>query len=502
MTARALMFQGTGSDVGKSTLVAGLCRIAQRRGIRVAPFKPQNMSNNAAACAGGGEIGRAQALQAKAAGLELQTDFNPVLLKPQSDRTAQVVVHGQVIDTVSAKTYMTEKRSSLMQAVMESFNRLVATYDLVLVEGAGSPAEINLRDRDIANMGFARLADVPVSLIGDIDRGGVIAAIVGTQSVIHPDDAAMVVSFVINRFRGDPRLFDDGITAIEQRTGWPCHGVVPWLPSAMRLPQEDAVVLERRQPRKNIDNSHIRIAVPMLSRIANFDDLDPLRMEPSVELTFVAPGSPVPLDADVIVLPGTKSTLGDLAFMRAQGWDHDVIAFARAGGRVTGLCGGYQLLGNYIHDPEGVDGAPASAKGLGLLDVETRMLREKTTRPVSGTCARTQHKLDGYEIHSGVTDGADRQRAMTCLANKPEGAISRDGRIEGTYLHGLFSNDEFRGWWLSTFDVGHSDGISYNNVVEAELDTLADGLEQALDVDALFSEARKPAARRDDYSGS
>ena len=485
------MFQGTGSDVGKSTLVAGLCRIARRRGLRVAPFKPQNMSNNAATCDDGGEIGRAQALQAQAAGLELCTDFNPVLLKPQSDCSAQVVVHGKVLDTVSAKSYMTERRGHLLSAVMDSYNRLKEQYDLVLVEGAGSPAEINLRDRDIANMGFARAANVPVCLIGDIDRGGVIAAIVGTRAVLDSDDAQQIVSFIINRFRGDPSLFDDGVSAIEQQSDWPCRGVVPWLPSALRLPQEDAVVLERSKATAHGEGKRLlKIAVPMLSRIANFDDLDPLRLEPSVELTFVPPGQSMPLDCDAIILPGTKSTAGDLAFMQTQGWDHDVIAFARSGGRVLGLCGGYQLLGQWIKDPEGFDGKPADTQALGLLNVETTMLASKTTHPVSGHCARSQHPLSGYEIHNGTTRGADRDRAMTVLPQGREGAISADGRIEGTYLHGLFGNDAFRHWWLQGLGTTASSDLMYHDCVEAELDALADGLEQALDVDALFNEAR------------
>ena len=491
MNARSLMFQGTGSDVGKSTLVAGLCRIARRRGLRVAPFKPQNMSNNAATCEDGGEIGRAQALQAQAAGLELCTDFNPVLLKPQTDRSAQVVVHGKVFDTVTAKSYMTERRGHLLGAVMDSYYRLKEQYDLVLIEGAGSPAEINLRDHDIANMGFARAANVPVCLIGDIDRGGVIAAIVGTRAVLDNEDAQQIVSFIINRFRGDPSLFDDGVKAIEQKSGWPCRGVVPWLPSALRLPQEDAVVLERSQPpAKDGNNRTLRIAVPMLSRIANFDDLDPLRMEPSVKLTFIPPGQSIPLDCDAIIIPGTKSTIGDLAFMQSQGWDHDVIAFARHGGRVLGLCGGYQLLGRRIHDPDGVDGKPADTEALGLLDVETTMLASKTTHPVSGHCARSNHSLSGYEIHNGNTRGKDCDRAMTVLPQGHEGAISANGRIEGTYLHGLFGNDAFRHWWLQGLGATASSDLIYQNYIEAELDALADGLEQALDVDALFAEAR------------
>jgi len=356
MTARVLMFQGTGSDVGKSTLVAGLCRAAKQRGIRVAPFKPQNMSNNAAACENGGEIGRAQALQAKACGLKPHTDFNPVLLKPQSDMSAQVVVHGQVFSNTSAFNYMQSGRAHLLEAVLESFYRLEKHYDLILVEGAGSPAEINLRQNDIANMGFARAVGSPVSLIGDIDRGGVIAALVGTKNVIESADAALISSFIINRFRGDQALFDAGVRAIEASTNWPCRGVVPWLPEALRLPQEDAVVLGPLSASQiSTCARKLCIAVPMLSRIANFDDLDPLRAEPNVDVQFIPPGQPIPLAVDAIIIPGTKSTIADLAFMRAQGWDHEIIALARHGVRVLGICGGYQLLGQSIADPEGLD---------------------------------------------------------------------------------------------------------------------------------------------------
>ena len=377
------MIQGTGSDVGKSVAVAGLCRLARRRGLRVAPFKPQNMSNNAAACPGGGEIGRAQALQARAAGLAPTVDMNPVLLKPQSNRTSQVVVHGRAASTLEAGDFL-EGRAGLVAPVMESFERLAGAFDLVVVEGAGSAAETNLRERDIANMGFARRAEVPVCLLADIDRGGVIAAVVGTRTVLDPGDAAMITSFAINKFRGDPALFDDGVREIERRTGWPCRGVVPWLEAARRLPPEDAVALERPAPAPSRPGGgRLRIVAPMLSRIANFDDADPLGMEPGVEFAFIPPGTPLPRDADVVVLPGTKSTLGDLRFLRAQGWDHDVIAHARAGGRVLGLCGGYQMLGRRVSDPDGVDGPPGEAPGLGLLDVETVMRGEKSVRPVS-----------------------------------------------------------------------------------------------------------------------
>jgi len=487
------MFQGTGSDVGKSTLVAGLCRIAQRRGISVAPFKPQNMSNNAAACADGGEIGRAQALQARACGLEAQTDFNPVLLKPQSDQTAQVVVHGKALNTTSARDYMTRQRALLQEAVLESFRRLSQQYELILVEGAGSPAEINLRQRDIANMGFARAVHSPVCLIGDIDRGGVIAAIAGTKQVIDPEDAAMISSFIINRFRGDPSLFDDGVLAIEQLTGWPCRGVLPWLPSALRLPQEDAVVLDSWSGKKTDTQSRlITIAVPMLSRIANFDDLDPLRAEPNVSVIFIAPGNAIPLEVDAVIIPGTKSSIGDMQFLIEQGWNHDIIALARRGARVLGVCGGYQLLGQSINDPELVDGRLSSIQGLGLLDVTTRMYARKNTRPVTGQCARSQLDVAGYEIHMGKTHGLDTQRPMLKLLDGADGAISRDGCIEGTYVHGLFASDQFRSWWLDSLADNASSNLHYEAAVEAELDLLADGLEASLNIDALLADARAP----------
>lgn len=489
------MFQGTGSDVGKSTLVAGLCRIANRRGISVAPFKPQNMSNNAAACVNGGEIGRAQALQARACGLESRTDFNPVLLKPQSDKTAQVVVHGQVLKTVSASDYMTKQRALLQAAVLESYHRLANEFELVLVEGAGSPAEINLRQHDIANMGFARAVNAPVCLIGDIDRGGVIAAIAGTQQVIDTADAAMISSFIINRFRGDPNLFTDGVTAIEALTGWPCRGVVPWLPSALRLPQEDAVVLDEWTKINQRGSSHqVLIAIPMLSRIANFDDMDPLRAEPNVSVIFIPPGKSIPLDVDAVIIPGTKSSIGDMQLLIEQGWDHDIIAIARRGGRVLGVCGGYQMLGKAIHDPDLVDGNVKTIDGLGLLDVITVMEGEKSTKQVYGHCIQSDMRVDGYEIHMGKTSGADTAKPMLQLSTGADGAISHNGRIEGTYVHGIFSSDAYRSWWLETLVAGSSSEVQFELEIENELDALADGLELALDVDALIKDAHAPKA--------
>ncbi len=488
MTARALMLQGTGSDVGKSVLTAALCRIARRRGLSVAPFKPQNMSNNAAACPDGGEIGRAQALQARAAGLAPHTDFNPVLLKPETDRSAQIVVHGKVTQTLDAASYMS-RRGLLLDAVMDSFNRLASTYDMIIVEGAGSPAEINLRDRDIANMGFARKAGVPVCLIGDIDRGGVIASLVGTKTVIDPADAAMVRSFLVNKFRGDPRLFDDGVMAIEQRTGWPCLGVIPWLAATARLPAEDAVTLETPVSRTG---KGLCIAAPMLSRMANFDDADPLRLEPGVDFRWVPPGHPIPREADVVILFGTKSTLGDLAFLRAQGWDHDVISHARQGGRVLGICGGYQMLGQRIMDPDGIDGVAGEAPGLGLLDVETRMTPLKHVQEAGGACALSGEAASGYEIHSGTTSGPDTERPLFSLQGQPEGARTADGRIEGTYLHGAFQQDDFRRAWITRAGGRVDTNLNYGATIESALDALADGVEVAVDIDTLFAQAEHP----------
>lgn len=489
MSAKVLMFQGTGSDVGKSTLVAGLCRIAKRRGINVAPFKPQNMSNNAAVTADGGEIGRAQALQARAAGLDLSVHMNPVLLKPTSDCASQVVVHGKALDNEDARHYWS-RRDTLMEAVLHSFEHLAARHDLILVEGAGSPAEINLRARDIANMGFARAVNAPVCLIGDIDRGGVIASLVGTQAVLDPADAAMICGFIVNKFRGDPSLFDDGLTEIVKRTGWQNFGVVPWQKSAARLPSEDAVALDRREVARA---AKLVIAAPMLSRIANFDDADPLRNERDVDFRFIPPGQPIPREADIIMLLGTKSTLGDLAFLRSQGWDHDIHAHVRAGGRVMGICGGYQMLGHKISDPNCVDGSAREGHGLGLLDVETIMATQKTLGQVTGRYGPTGATFTGYEIHMGKTTGGDCLRPFSQLSSGPDGASSADGRICGTYVHGVFNSDEFRRAWLAQFGVASD--LAFEAGVEQALDDLADGLEASLDIDALFAAARDVAPK-------
>jgi len=477
----AVMIQGTGSDVGKSVLVAGLCRLLTNRGLTVRPFKAQNMSNNAAVCADGGEIGRAQALQAMACRVLPTTDMNPVLLKPQSDRTSQLVVGGRVAGTTAAGDYR-RRRPELLGAVLSAYRRLAREADIVVVEGAGSPAEINLRSGDIANMGFARAARVPVVLAGDIDRGGVIAALVGTQAVIDPVDAAMIRGFLINKFRGDPALFDDGYREIERLSGWPGFGVIPWLSAAARLPSEDAVILERRaDPREG----RRMIACPILPRISNFDDLDPFKLEPGVEVVMVPPGRPIPAEAAIIVLPGSKATIADLGALRGESWDIDILAHHRRGGLIIGLCGGYQMLGQRIADPLGVEGTATDVTGLGLLDVETTLSPAKTLRHVTG--AALGATLAGYEMHMGETRGPGTARPFALLADgASDGAISGNGRVFGSYIHGLLASADVRRALLER--IGVTGGAhDYAANVDAALDEIATELEVHADLDALLA---------------
>ncbi len=482
----ALMIQGCGSDVGKSTLVAGLCRLFADRGLRVRPFKPQNMSNNAAVTADGGEIGRAQALQALACRTPATVDMNPVLLKPQSDVGAQVVVRGRMIGSATAREFQ-RRKAGLLGVAVESFRRLQAEADLVLVEGAGSPAETNLRRNDIANMGFAHAADLPVALVGDIDRGHVIAALVGAHVVLEPADRTRIQGFIVNKFRGDPSLFDEGRRNIASRTGWLDLGMAPWCSAVARLPAEDAVVLERSPSRQA--RRRVRIAVPMLSRIANFDDFDPLRYEPEVDFAFVPPGQALPGDADLVILPGTKATLADLAFLRREGWDVDILAHVRRGGWVLGVCGGYQMLGRRVADPHGIEGPAGEAQGLGLLDVETVLTGGKILERVSGVLAAgldgTGAALEGYEMHVGETHGPDTARPFAYLRGGiGEGARSADRRVSGVYLHGLFARAEARGAILAGLGAS-SDGLDHDGRVEGALDELAALFARSLDIDAI-----------------
>ena len=471
------MLQGTGSDVGKSVLVAGLCRLFTNRGMRVRPFKPQNMSNNAAVAEGRGEIGRAQALQAIACRTPATVDMNPVLIKPQSDTGAQLIVHGRVQGAMGSLFYMQEK-AALLDAVLASFNRLRAQADLVMVEGAGSPAEVNLRSGDIANMGFARAANVPVILVGDIDRGGVIASLVGTRAVLDPQDAAMIRGFLINKFRGDVRLFEAGYAEIEKRTGWTGLGIVPWLAAARSLPAEDAVVLDRHERSEGA----VVIAVPMLSRIANFDDFDPLRHEPGVRLVMVPPGTPLPADAALVILPGTKATIADLAFLRAQGWDVDLAAHVRRGGHVLGVCGGYQMLGRSIADPDGIEGSAETVAGLGYLPIDTTLTGDKRVTRTQGVELLSQAPFEGYEIHVGRTTVDSNTRPLLRFADGAvDGVISADGRIAGCYVHGLFDRAEQRAVWLARVGA-MSDGVNQRARVDATLDEIAVALERVVDV--------------------
>ncbi|MGS0646104.1 cobyric acid synthase [Komagataeibacter melomenusus] len=482
--ARALMFQGTGSSVGKSVLVAGLCRALTRRGLRVRPFKPQNMSNNAAVTADGGEIGRAQALQARACGVPLSVHMNPVLLKPQGMTGSQLVVRGQMRGQVRARDFQSFKRG-LMPEVLGSFHTLADQADIVLVEGAGSASEVNLRADDIANMGFAQAADIDVVLIGDIDRGGVIASLVGTKVVVAPDDARRIRGFIVNRMRGDPALFAAGMDEIARMTGWQAMGLVPFLDRVRALPAEDAADLAAvGGPR----GAGLRIAVPCLPMIANFDDLDPLAAEEGVSLTMVPRGQVLP-DCDLIILPGAKATIADLAMLRAEGWDTDIHAHVRRGGHVLGICGGYQMLGRCIADPAGIEGPPATVEGLGLLDVTTVLEGHKRLEDVRGELLPERVLLHGYEMHIGCTEGPDAARPLVDLGGRPDGAVSASGRIWGTYVHGLLADGRARAALLARLGAG-SHARDHDATVDAALDALANHLEAHLDIDGLLAMAR------------
>jgi adenosylcobyric acid synthase len=494
MSARALMIQGTGSDVGKSLLVAGLARAFTRRGLKVLPFKPQNMSNNAAVTEDGGEIGRAQALQARAARIAPSVHMNPVLLKPQSEIGAQVVVQGKVVGNAKARDYQAMK-PKLLGAVLESFALLAAEADLVLVEGAGSASEVNLRAGDIANMGFARAADVPVVLVGDIDRGGVIASLVGTKTVIDPADAAMIVGFIVNRFRGDPSLFDDGMKTIARHTGWRALGLVPFFDAAHRLPAEDALGLGASSssgPREH--DRPQRIAVLAYPRIANFDDFDPLRLEPTVDLVFIRPGEAIPGDVALVILPGSKATIADLAALRDAGWDIDLRAHLRRGGHILGICGGYQMLGRKISDPNGIEGPPATVEGLGLLDIETVLEGDKVLVEINGETDAEGVPFKGYEMHIGRTTGSSRP-LLKLFTGKHDGAVSADGRIAGCYIHGLMTDDRQRQYWLQRIGADGST-FAYESEIDSTLDLLADHIEKHVDCDLLLELARESKLRQ------
>lgn len=479
--ARTLMVQGTTSDAGKSTLVAGLARLLKRRGVRVVPFKPQNMALNSAVTVDGGEIGRAQALQAIAAGLEPHTDMNPVLLKPSSDIGAQVIIHGHPVANLSARDYHDYKPRA-MAAVLESFGRLTDAYETVLVEGAGSPAEINLRDRDIANMGFAEEVDCPVILVADIDRGGVFAHLVGTLELLSPSEQARVKGFVINRFRGDIGLLQSGLDWLEARTGRPVLGVLPYL-HGLFLDAEDALA----DARADKGEAHLRVVAPVYPRISNHTDLDALRLHPQVDFSWVGPGQAIP-PADLIVLPGSKAVQADLAWLRTQGWDEAIRRHLRYGGKLVAICGGYQMLGRQLHDPLGLEGRPASVDGLGLIDAETVLEAEKQLVNVTGTLQLPgRPAVQGYEIHMGVTRGPALTRPSALLGSpqRADGVLSEDGQILGTYVHGLFDHPDALTALLAWAGVDDAQRIDLAARREADLDRLADSLETSLHLDRL-----------------
>ncbi|HEY7765105.1 MAG TPA: cobyric acid synthase [Aestuariivirgaceae bacterium] len=483
---RAIMLQGTGSNVGKSLLATGLARAFANRGLRVRPFKPQNMSNNAAVTPDGGEIGRAQALQALAARVPPSVHMNPVLLKPESPTGAQVIIRGQRCTTLKAHEFM-HRRRDYLPVVVQSYRELGRDADLIIVEGAGSPAEMNLREGDIANMGFAEVVDIDALLVGDVHRGGVIASVVGTYHILDQPDAARLKAVLINNFHGDMSLFADGRKLIERITRRPVLGVIPHFASAKFLPAEDALTLEDRMEQSS---GPLRIAVLRLPRIANFDDLDPLRLEPGVSLRFVEAGEPIPADARLVIIPGSKSTIADLAFLIREGWDIDLRAHVRRGGRVLGICGGYQMLGRVVHDQCGLEGPAASAPGLGMLNVETSLSPRKELTLVEAHHAQSNAPITGYEIHLGSTTGEDCTRPFACVRGAPEGARSPDGRVEGTYLHGCFGSDPFRAAYLRTLADSLDSGISYGSLIEETLESLARHLEQHIALDRVLELAR------------
>ncbi|MGF1474225.1 MAG: cobyric acid synthase [Geminicoccaceae bacterium] len=475
------MLQGTGSHVGKSLLVAGLCRAARRRGLTVRPFKPQNMSNNAAVTMDGGEIGRAQALQASAAGCEPHTDMNPVLLKPDGPSSAQVVVHGQVRTRCGARDYH-ELKPTLLADVMASFQRLSDQADLVLVEGAGSPAEVNLRQGDIANMGFAETAGVPVALVGDIERGGVVASLIGTHSLLKEHEKKLLKGYIVNKFRGDPSLFDAAHPMIREQTGMTSFGVVPWCDAAQMLPAEDSLGL---RPSAERDGKALRIGVLRTPRLANFDDFDPLFAEPQVAVIIIEAGQAIPGDLDLVILAGSKATIADLAFVREQGWNIDLVAHHRRGGRILGICGGLQMLGTTIDDPAGIEGDPGSVPGLGLLQVTTILVPRKTLDRVEGHVLPWRASARGYEMHVGVTAGPDTARPMIQFSDRNDGALSADGRVMGCYLHGLFADAGARTAFLTSLGATGA-GEDHDRIVHRALDALADHLETHLNRDQLL----------------
>ena len=479
---RAIMVQGTTSDAGKSVICTGLCRALYRRGVKVAPFKPQNMALNSAVTVDHGEIGRAQAVQAEACGLQPHSDMNPVLLKPNTDIGAQVIVNGKALMDMDARTYH-DFKPKVLQAVLASFARLQTNYDAVVVEGAGSPAEINLRDRDIANMGFAEAADCPVIIVADIDRGGVFAHLYGTLALLSESEQSRVKGFIINRFRGDIKLLESGLDWLEEKTGKPVLGVIPYL-HGLHLEAEDAVAVQQLN---SDDERPLKVVVPVFSRMSNHTDFDILRLNPGVDITFVYKGKRLP-PADLIILPGSKSTRADLAFLRDNGWDQDLYRHIRLGGKVMGICGGYQMLGQAVHDPDGIEGPAGSTVGLGLLDVETVIEKEKQLRQVEGIMQLPGQEpvtVTGYEIHAGTTTGAALQQPLIQLDQHQDAVMSEDGQIFGSYLHGIFDHPDACRAILTWAGFAHIDTPDYQAIRAEGIERIADAIEEHVDMAAI-----------------
>jgi adenosylcobyric acid synthase len=476
------MIQGCTSDAGKSTLVAGLCRILLRQGFLVAPFKPQNMALNSAVTVDGGEIGRSQAVQAQACGLEAHSDMNPVLLKPNSDTAAQVIIQGKALQDMDAVGFHDYKKIA-MAAVLESHQRLCRQYNAIIVEGAGSPAEINLRDGDIANMGFAEAVDCPVILAADIDRGGVFAQLVGTLDLLSQSEQDRIFGFIINRFRGDISLLQSGLDWLEARTGKPVLGVVNYLPG-LQLEAEDAI--DRDADIVDAQAETIKVVVPVLSRISNHTDFDVLRLLPNVDFEFVGPGNPLPA-ADLIILPGSKSVRSDLQFLKDQGWYTSIQKHCRFGGKLLGICAGLQMLGQAVHDPLGLEGAAGSSRGFGFLDFETTLAADKQLTRVSGTLTLEEADVSGYEIHAGTSVGPALSNPFAIIDNRPDGAISADGQIIATYLHGLFDESAARATVLRWAGLPQVEEMDYHQLRENSIDRLADELERSLDLERIKS---------------
>lgn len=479
ISTSTLMIQGTTSDAGKSTLVTALCRWLQREGVAVVPFKPQNMALNSAVTVDGGEIGRAQAVQAQACKLAPHSDMNPVLLKPNSDTGAQVIIHGKAVANMDAQ-FFHHYKSTAMKAVLASHQRLSSQYQVVMVEGAGSPAEINLRDQDIANMGFAEAVDCPVILVADIDRGGVFAHLVGTLELLSPSERARVKGFVINRFRGDIALLHPGLDWLEARTGIPVLGVLPYLHD-LHIEAEDAINLTQN----NKPDEVINVVVPVYPRISNHTDFDPLRLHPQVNLQFIGPEQKIPA-ADLIILPGSKNVRADLQWLKSQGWDKAISKHCRYGGRLLGICGGFQMMGKQIHDPDGIEGNAGSSEGLGLLDIETVLTENKQLRNVSGRLCLADAEINGYEIHAGISNGKALQRPFCQLNDGADGAISEDKLIIGSYVHGLFNHPQSLSVMLEWAGMSTPETFDYAALCEQDIERLADMVEQSLDTDKLI----------------